>query len=218
MFQDLSKEMISKGQKVDPLMVFREVVQNNARADVGGHIQFCEAKRTGVEFTPILVPDEDNPDHVKLTLLGLDISSIGNVDGFDIGHRGMGIFVEKVVGRQALRAKGIDPDEGPIPNDVQNEASLEAALRYCVEKNVKLGLSNTLDLRPIRPAMGQWYYVITCSHCSADTPVCMDPSSGKLGNVFEGAGTLRSTCWKCGHAVSGGARDLKAFFWDLPAD
>jgi len=71
-------------------MIFREVVQRNVRADVGGHIQIGEAKQTGVEFAPILAPDEDNPDHVRLTPLGLDLSSIGNVDGFDIGHRGIG--------------------------------------------------------------------------------------------------------------------------------
>jgi RNase P subunit RPR2 len=46
---------------------------------------------------------------------------------------------------------------------------------------------------------GPWYFGVTCENCGWFIAVGRDPSEGRPGARYAGAGTVIATCTSCGH-------------------
>ena len=46
---------------------------------------------------------------------------------------------------------------------------------------------------------GPWHFGVICERCSAFISVGRDPSEGRPGARYAGAGTVIATCVTCGH-------------------
>ncbi len=46
---------------------------------------------------------------------------------------------------------------------------------------------------------GPWYFGVICEDCSGFIPLSRDPSEGRPGSRYAGAGTVIATCMTCGH-------------------
>jgi hypothetical protein len=199
-------------KRLGPLEVFMKLIESGKLPGVGGSLQMTVADSTGVRIRPILQQRADNKDRVGLTLLGLDLEKIGKVDGFEIGYEATGVGVEKVAGREALRAKGIDPDASSVSQTIQNWASIEATVKAAIafEKKCHLDDVYTLELPP--PISGNWYFFDSCTSCGVETTFCSDPSSGRI-NPFVGAGFLRVKCVHCQQMTNASATSLRSKKW-----
>jgi hypothetical protein len=203
------------GQNRRILDVFREVIEQGRVPTVGGHPQFAVASENGVELNPILVQDENNPDVVTAKINGFNLADINGVEGFQFGLKALGIETDRVLARKALRAKGIDPDSGAISKEVQNTASIEAALRSANHSGHQLGIHDSFSLAAPQPQQGHWYYGRLCSCCGQFAPFCEDPSSGKLGAVFLEEGVINYLCWNCNRPVVARCLEIRAIVWAL---
>jgi hypothetical protein len=209
-------DRISTQKGFAPFDAFMSVVKEGKVATVGGYPQIAVARKSGVNIRPILMPDDSNLDQVVLTLLGFNLTQIGKVDGFSVGFEATGVGTEITVGRRALRAKGIDPDSGPVPKGVQNLASIEAALAACIASRAQYALTDTYFIEAPRPVMGDFYFVTICPRCKTMSVVCHDPSRGELRNPFCGPGGVSVKCWSCHEIVSCGASAISPTCWNLP--
>jgi hypothetical protein len=219
----LFRSMMKSAQgAVSPLDIFREITEGAKLPDVGGAPQIAYADRRGANIQPIISQSDTNPDQVKLTIFGFDLREIGDIEGFSVGFRATGVGAEKVQLRAALRHKAIDPDAPNISQDVKNSAAIEAALRALAAAKPKLNTPNrlinneNLTVAAILPVENDWYYVTNCANCGVNTPICEDPSQGKLGNVFVGQGVVRVSCWLCGKAVHASSDQITNTQWKYP--
>jgi hypothetical protein len=87
-----------------------------------GYPQIAIAGLKRVELALILSQDDENPDLAAAMINGFNTKLIGSVDQFDFGLKALGLGVERVRGRMALRAKGLDPDDTNVTQAEKNTA------------------------------------------------------------------------------------------------
>jgi len=78
-----------------------------------------------------------------------------------------------------------------------------------------LRVDEIFEMTAPRPAMGNWYCVITCN-CGKSTPLCDDPSKGKAALKLVGKGGFRVNCWACGNEAKGTLNSVRTLQWTLP--
>ena len=149
-----------------------------------------------------------------MSINGFNVAYIEGVEGFEIGRDRpvTGIGIEKVAGRAALRVKGINPDLDNVTREVQNTASMEAALREAAlrpaHENKQVYLSDTYTLSPPSIEKESWYIATKCPTCKIFTPACCDPVDGDNAIPFSGIGALKFPCVGCNSFVIANATML----------
>ena len=206
---------IASGRSPRTFDLFREIMNELSVSTVGGFPQVAVANELGVTSKPLLMQSPHNLDVAFLSINGFDLSAANGMDGFEFGFEAVGYDTDKIAGRLALKAKGIDPDGAVISRENKNGASFEAALRAAMHNSIKVKINEVYSLSPPKLIKGTWYFVGTCTNCAVETPICIDPSSGKLGRVFEGPGHLVSKCWLCGRVVTAPVKDIQSVCWDI---
>lgn len=212
-FEKASARKNALGHNRPPQELFMEVFEKGAEPTVGGHPQFARVTQGGAEVVPILMQDPENPDFVTLRVNGFNVHSLADPNGFQFGLKAQDYNVPKVAGRQALRAKGIDPDK-PITRGIQNVASMEMAIREAYRGGQSLFLNTIYTHDALKPGMGGYYFGTKCS-CGTQAPFCIDPSRGKWCN-FSGPGAVAFKCWKCGTRLRAVANQIFSFLWSIP--
>src|SRR5690606_1176096 len=101
-----------------------------------------------------------------------------NIDQFSIGSEAISFGAERVAGRQALRAFGVDPDSPQVTQALQNLASMQACVNNATIMRKKVMLSVDFTLAAIEPEHARWYYSTRCG-CGAIVPLIEDISIGK---------------------------------------
>ncbi|MER9211633.1 hypothetical protein NKI54_06120 [Mesorhizobium sp. M0663] len=212
-FTRLYEERQAAGDRViNVLYILQHIMNSGSVRDVGGYPQIAIADKSGVQLKPVLTQDPENLDQAILTINGFDISKISSDEGFSFGLTAQGFGVERILARNALRAKGIDPDTGPIPQFLQNLASFEAYLEEVHFKKLPARLDDSYTLAPQLPERGAWYFVGPC-RCGRKVPYLLDPSKGKMGNPFIGNGCIKTICLGCRQPVGAGANELSPAQW-----
>ncbi|MGT0246691.1 hypothetical protein [Burkholderia pyrrocinia] len=79
-----------KKKRISPFETLKELLKRESRKDVGGAIQFGMAGKAGFRIVPILDPIGD-PSDWKVTFVGWDSTTAGDVDGYQIGYYGVTI-------------------------------------------------------------------------------------------------------------------------------
>lgn len=85
-FVELSRELDRTHKNPGVIVTLREMLKRERVQTVGGHFQIGIAHRAGFDLQPILNLAE-GPLNRKLTFLGWDVDSIGEVDSYRIGYR-----------------------------------------------------------------------------------------------------------------------------------
>jgi hypothetical protein len=191
--------------------LFKRVMASGKLKDVGGYTQYADADEHGAQLIPTIIQSPSDPDEKTLSVLGFDVWSLGQVDGLDLGRRAFGAGEEAATGRLALRQKGIDPD-GAVSREIQNLASIEAALATSFHFGKQVMLDADFSLEPWQPKEGMRYFVAPCESCRHYSPLCLDPSDGTW-EPFVGNGRLKSKCHWCGEAVAAGRSTVKSNAW-----
>ena len=219
-FEEALKKLDDGKRAIDPLTIIRNIVASDTVAGVGGYLQMAVATAENFELRHIASPDDANPDEIKISLVGFDLRNLGDLEGFGVGYLAIGLGTEKVMGRRALRAKGVDPDAGPVSQEFHNLAAMEAALAYLVEhKSTSPDARTLLDtgkvyrLASTTPASGTWYIATRCSNCGNPAPICLDPSMGSIPKPFKGEGHINVDCFFCHRAIAVGANEMEAIRW-----
>lgn len=204
------KSSIGENRRV--LDVFMQVVGGGAIQSVGGHPQIAIASVKGVELALILSQDDENPDLAAAMINGFNTKLIGSVDQFSFGLKALGLGVERVRGRMALRSKGLDPDNANITQAAKNTACFEAALRdlSTVGKGTPLIISETYSLEAPIPKPGKWYYGKVCD-CGQYAPCCQDLSYGEYQVILSGNGLLKYQCMGCHGLVVARSGEIEPF-------
>ena len=188
----------SAGNERPIMHVIQEIMESGELQDVGGYPQIAIADETGARLWPVLIRNPENPDGALLTINGFDTSKVSNNEGFSFGLKAFSVGSTEVLARNALRAKGIDPDAGQVSKEFQNLASFEASIQYIFAKNLsKLSVTDNYILAPVVPERGVWYFFGRCE-CGSDVPYVIDKSNGKYGNIFTGNGRIGAVCFHCG--------------------
>ncbi|QUS57769.1 hypothetical protein [Pseudovibrio brasiliensis] len=210
-FEKALQEANSIGITKGPMAAFNQVVSDPTTADVGGFAQIMTASMDGVEICPVLYPNDD--ETVALTINGFDTSLIAPIEGIAFGKTAIGLGVEQLVGRNALRAKGIDPDQTVVTREQQNLASFEAGLEYCFQKGSSLFLDDGYTLEKPTLERGKWYLATKCRKCGKDTGICLDPSDGKSNAPLKGPGKVTTRCNFCNSTVTSNTNAIYPLLW-----
>jgi hypothetical protein len=81
----------------EPLSVFEnfELVLNGKKVpSVGGSRQYAAATLRGVELVPGLIPVDGEPGQCRIEVLGCDVSTLGDVGNYSIGHSAIGAGIK----------------------------------------------------------------------------------------------------------------------------
>jgi len=191
--------------------LFNRVVKSGRLKDVGGYAQYAEADEHGARLIPTIIQSPSDPDKKTLSVLGFDIWCLGTVEGLDFGRMAISAGDEAVSGRRALQAKGIDPD-GPVAREVQNWASIEAALETAFHLKKVVLLTDSYSVAAPDPAEGKRYFVSACKSCQRYTPICIDPSEGNWA-CLSGEGQIKTQCHWCGKAVVASPSTVRSRLW-----
>lgn len=194
--------------------IVSQIMEEDNVSDVGGYPQVAEATEEGVNIVPVLTQSRSNLDQATLIVNGFEVSEFNLPEGLGIGLNAIGIGVEKVAGRSALRAKGIDPDSGNVTKALQNSASFEACLLYSYKHSQKVNVDDNFTLDKNTPIKGEWYFSAKCKKCNRSTPIFIDPSSGDMGNPFVGNGLIKSLCFRCNTVIEKKATGLHSKSWN----
>ncbi|RUV70311.1 MAG: hypothetical protein EOR30_14045 [Mesorhizobium sp.] len=211
-FVRLSERRDAAGNRPPPLNILQEIMRSGSVSSVGGYPQIAFADKMGVQLQPVLQQNPDDPDQAILAINGFDVSKISSDEGFSFGLTAVGMGTEAIHARKALRAKGIDPDAGPVHQFTQNLASFEAWVEMVHFKKAPARLDGSFTLAPQLPKGGAWYFVAPCK-CGRRVPYVLDPSKGKMGNPFIGDGRINTICMSCGEKARAGAAELFSFQW-----
>lgn len=191
-----------------------DVMEEDTVKDVGGHPQIMEAREDGVSIVPILAQSRDNLDQACLTVNGFEVENLGLSAGLRIGSKAVGFGVEKIAGRNALRAKGIDPDSEEVTKELQNLASFESCLLSAYKLSKTVCLDDNYTLETNSPKEDTWYFSAKCKKCRKSTPLFLDPSSGEMGNPFVGNGAVKTRCFRCKTEIKKKATGLYSKKWN----
>jgi hypothetical protein len=174
------KNNIGENRRV--LDAFMSVISGDAVRSVGGYPQIAIARQSGVELAMLLSQDDENPDLAAPMVNGFNTKLIGGLEGFSLGFKALGLGVERVRGRMALRAKGLDPDDAAIHQSFKNTAAFEAALKELGDraKDTSLVISEKYTLAPPIGEVGRWYYGARCACGQLE----VDPGCETAGAVF----------------------------------
>ena len=74
-------------------------------------------------------------------------------------------------------------------------------------------LSGNYEVAPVMPESGRRYYAVTCLGCGLPAPVFEDVSPQGGGIVFDGIGSLRTRCPRCGKVAQDGAPRVRSTVW-----
>lgn len=193
--------------------IFTQIVEEGKVSDVGGYLQIAEATEEGVNIVPVLTQSKENLDQATLLINGFEINELKLPDGYAVGLTAVGIGVEKIAGRSALRAKGIDPDSDEVTQKLQNLASFESCLSYAYKHSQKVNVNDNFTLDVNSPIQGEWYFSSKCKKCNKSTPLFLDPSYGKMGNPFFGSGIIQTQCFRCNSKIEKKAIGLHSKKW-----
>ncbi|KZK97953.1 MULTISPECIES: hypothetical protein [unclassified Pseudovibrio] len=202
----------SIGINQGPMSAFNQVVSDPMTSDVGGFAQIMIANIDGVEICPVLYPNHD--ETVALTINGFDTSLIDPIEGIAFGNTAIGLGLEQLAGRNALRAKGIDPDQTVVTRELQNLASFEAGLEHCFQKETSLFLDDGYTLAKTTLEVGKWYLATKCGTCGKDTGICLDPSDGQNQVPLKGPGHITTRCNFCDSVVTSKTEAIYPLLWE----